>query len=844
MTEDKNIFFNIDSRLLFQLGEKLVTNRAVALAELIKNAYDADATEVDVSLENISKPGGTIIVSDNGTGMTLSTFSKTWMRIATIDKEENPFSSKYERARAGEKGIGRFACRRLSKRLILESVSLNDRGSKERLKADFDWASFYPGSDVNEIPISCSADDVSLDIPTGTKLILDNTIESWNYSDVRQLRNEITDLISPGTYISNKELKDTPEEYDPGFSVNFISPEFPTQEQTLEQSFLDNAWAKLTADIDEKGKATFQINVIKKILNKIDKTYHRDDEYKYLKNIKLEIYIFSYRADLFRNSDWKLGQARKVGEERGGIKIYADNFRVFGYGSKGDDWLRLDYDRARSLVGLDDEVMRYGEDDRPGLRLFRNHHLFGHVEFPRKQNPSLEITVNREKLLDNNASDELRKFVRLGVDFATVIYASEIAKENKIKEEKERAREEAKRKAEEEARKRNEEERRIAEDKARKAEKERLIAEQELRRAEQERNEAEKKLRKYEEERRKAEAERRKAEEEARATKGKSAQDKAAEALKREKLRLEAEKEARREEEKKREEEKEAKKKAEEEWKKYKEEQQAAEKAQQKSREELRRSEEEELKRKEEKIAREFSQLRVLAATGTLILIFAHELRAIIDDMEDMISEYLSIIKKLPDNQQASHRDIVESFSNRTDMVKELGYFLGLTMGSESRLEKKQWVLLPVIKSVFKPFKWYFEEFGIEFNIDEVPDNLRTPKMYRSELVSILHNLVSNATKAVKGGEDRRIAVKAFQDNEKIHLWFLDSGKGLEAENREIVFEPFETFSEPDLKFGAGTGLGLKIVRDIIKSYGGDIKFIDVPHPWQTCVEIVYPMEN
>ena len=115
MASEESAFFNVDSRLLFQLGEKLVTNRAVALGELIKNSYDADATHVTVRMENIKNPGGTIIVEDNGTGMTALTFQRTWMRIATIDKEENPISAKYGRQKAGEKGIGRFACRKLSK---------------------------------------------------------------------------------------------------------------------------------------------------------------------------------------------------------------------------------------------------------------------------------------------------------------------------------------------------------------------------------------------------------------------------------------------------------------------------------------------------------------------------------------------------------------------------------------------------------------------------------------------------------------------------------------------------------------------------------------------------------
>jgi len=236
--------------------------------------------------------------------------------------------------------------------------------------------------------------------------------------------------------------------------------------------------------------------------------------------------------------------------------------------------------------------------------------------------------------------------------------------------------------------------------------------------------------------------------------------------------------------------------------------------------------------------------LRVLASTGTLVLIFAHELQAIIDDMDEMIMNFSSVVKKMPLKEQLDYKDIIESFSNRTEMVKELGGFLGLTVGSESRLEKKEWVLFPIVESVFKPFMWHLKEYGIDFNYKEIPDDLRTPKMYRSELASIIHNLMSNAIKAVKGEHDRRIEVRGFRDNGIVHIWFLDSGKGLDKKVWKEVFEPFETYSEPDLRFGAGTGLGLKIVRDIIRSYDGDVKFIDAPDDWKTCLEITYSVED
>jgi len=842
MSEKGSLFFDIDSRLLFELGENLVTNRAIALSELVKNSYDADATEAIVRMKNTRKPGGTIIVEDNGTGMSLSRFKKTWMRIATIDKEENPFSQIYKRKKAGKKGIGRFACRRLSKRLILKSVS-EKSDKKEELRAVFEWLTFIPGSDVNEIPVEYSSREVDKDTSTGTVLILEDTNEGWTEWNIRELRNELSDLISPATFKSDAKTIKT--EYDPGFRIEFECPEFPTKDKPLDAEFFKNAWTELTGHVNKEGESSYEIEVINKIINKRGRVFKRQEKFKHLKNTDLKVYIFSYRPDLFKKSEWAVGKARKIGGERGGIKVYADKFRVFGYGGKGDDWLRLDYDRARSLIGVDEEVSGFSEDkkQRPGLRLFRNHHLFGHVVFKTDDNPALEITANRERLKDNEAFEELRKFVRLGIDFATVLYANEIDKEKKEEKERKRLEEEARRKAEEEAQIKIEEAKKKAEERAARAEEARNKAEERAVIAEEERKKAEAERKKAEEARRKAEQERRKAEEEARKTKEEREEEKAEQALKKEEERIKAEEEARLKEERKREEEKEAKKRAEEARRR-------AEKTRRKEVEEKEKAEEkllelksDEIRKERQKYEEEYSRLRVLASTGTLVLIFEHELQALIEDMEEMISSFSMLLKQLPDEKQSNYGEILQSFSNRTEMIKELGEFLGITVGRESRLEKKEWVLFPIVESVFRPFRWYFKESGVEHK-NSLPDYLRTPKMYRSELVSILHNLMSNAFKAVKGEKDRRVEVKGFEKDGNVHIQVLDSGKGLDKDLWEQVFEPFESYSEPDLRFGIGTGLGLKIVRDFVRSYGGEVKFVNAPKNWKTCIEVILPLEG
>lgn len=191
MGQQNTAYFSVDSRLLFQLGEKVVTDRAVALAELVKNSYDADATRVIVRMQNIKVKGGTIVVEDNGTGMTLDSFKQAWMRIATIDKEQNPISVKYGRQKAGEKGIGRFACRRLSEILELESIAEVEYGKKEALKATFTWADFEPGTDVDRTPVVFTVEPVSPQRPTGTVLTLKMTTEPWDAQDIRGLSTSL-----------------------------------------------------------------------------------------------------------------------------------------------------------------------------------------------------------------------------------------------------------------------------------------------------------------------------------------------------------------------------------------------------------------------------------------------------------------------------------------------------------------------------------------------------------------------------------------------------------------------------------------------------------------------------
>jgi len=145
-TDENSVRFSIDARHIHRLGFELVGKQETALAELIKNAYDADATEVYVNFEDYSSPGGTLTVKDNGHGMTEHDMRNGWMRLSTDDKERNPISPHFGRSRAGRKGIGRFAVERLGTQLTLETCV---KGDGTGIRVEFDWDNdFQHGLDL------------------------------------------------------------------------------------------------------------------------------------------------------------------------------------------------------------------------------------------------------------------------------------------------------------------------------------------------------------------------------------------------------------------------------------------------------------------------------------------------------------------------------------------------------------------------------------------------------------------------------------------------------------------------------------------------------------------------
>ncbi len=107
MTEQSPFTMTIDMGALEALGIKLYSNAAAVLTELVANAYDADATLVQIEW-NINE--SSVIVSDNGSGMTQQELNDRFL-VTGYQKRliEGSHSTKWNRRFMGRKGIGKLS---------------------------------------------------------------------------------------------------------------------------------------------------------------------------------------------------------------------------------------------------------------------------------------------------------------------------------------------------------------------------------------------------------------------------------------------------------------------------------------------------------------------------------------------------------------------------------------------------------------------------------------------------------------------------------------------------------------------------------------------------------------
>jgi len=416
--------FAVDSQLLGELGEKLVSKNYIALSELLKNSYDADATDVTVKFIESASGGaegntGEIQVVDNGVGMTFEEVRANWMRIATTNKVDRPVSGEFGRPRTGNKGIGRFSCQRMSRRLILTTTARIARGQFETTEVQFDWLSFKPGTDLTEIP-NRSIVGHSTKGTTGTTLRLIDLREHWSERDFTMLQRQVILLTV------QKGARRSGYKEDPGFGVRFDAPEFPAGQGVLLERFMEAGWGLLSGRVDKKGHAHLSLD--SKLVGK--KEFTPDKTFELLSGLEWDIAFIPPVKEYFRNPRTLTSGVAEMLRTYGGVRLYVDGFRIYPYGDPDDDWLGIDRDVARRKGSVESPLLQKIatslklNTSRALLNYPRHRNLIGRVYIGTHPNSPFVVKMDREGLLDNDAYRQLREFLRFSLDWMTLWYAA------------------------------------------------------------------------------------------------------------------------------------------------------------------------------------------------------------------------------------------------------------------------------------------------------------------------------------------------------------------------------------------------------------------------------------
>lgn len=403
------------ARIIALIGDELISDEPVAVVELVKNAYDADATKVRVAFEgaNALDPE-TLIVEDNGHGMSLETVLSGWFEPGTVHKKQGERSPK-GRLFQGAKGIGRFAAARLAESLLMET---KEKGAKTGVSVLLDWGSFADDSYLDEVTIDYQLDPLST-LTQGTKLSLINlhARRHWLEDDFDALHNRLSRLVSPfQTNSGQSEVSDFDIELDiPGY------PQFTGRVEphklTTEPKY------RLAGELSEDGTFNGELKIDGKSVIRL-KNHSVGSKGERVSCGPFAVEVRAWDRDrpgltpyMVRFNESLTG-LRRILDAYSGVSIYRDGFRVHPYGEQGLDWLSLDT-RSRQ---------------NPTMRL-ANNQVIAAIRISRDGNSELSDRTNREGLVHNSAYVALKEwFTRILAILEEERYRVRPREENKPEE--------------------------------------------------------------------------------------------------------------------------------------------------------------------------------------------------------------------------------------------------------------------------------------------------------------------------------------------------------------------------------------------------------------------------
>lgn len=362
--------FRFAPSILVRLGEELVPNLDQAIIELIRNSYDADAEECAVEIKLDPVNGGTIVISDDGFGMTANQILNNWLVLGGSSKESSKLTPNGRRT-VGDKGLGRLAALRAGS--SVEMITRHkDSPMDEAHSITIDWSKYDNAKIVEEVGLPLRK---STRAEPGTTTILKGIRRTLGKGETDRLGRSIILLTSPFHGKSD-------------FKVKLIAPDFPELESRVRNGYLDDAEYVLRANLLADGTGCAEVLDFKgDILYSASSSEWPNKKTNFPTNYNappatFELYSFVFNKNSFAGRGSTIGEIKNWLKVIGGVHFYHRQFRVPPYGDPGHDWLDMNLSRARSpeeRPSTNTSVGRVIVDDPEGI-LKQKTDRFGFIE--------------------------------------------------------------------------------------------------------------------------------------------------------------------------------------------------------------------------------------------------------------------------------------------------------------------------------------------------------------------------------------------------------------------------------------------------------------------------------
>ncbi|WP_278602465.1 ATP-binding protein [Alistipes indistinctus] len=411
--------FKANSHILSLLGDELIGSDNLAIFELVKNAYDADAENVHIIFKNVNTENATITVIDDGKGMPLSVLENSWLEIGTDFKrgKNKKISKKFKRASLGEKGVGRLAVHKLA-----VNISLQTKEENEDVGHSFDinWKELIEGSQYiqdTKVEIHDCPNLSFLEKSHGTSIVLSSLRKKeWTRKDFRNLARTVNTLISPfGKKKDNfNVILDLPSEQEEWvrdiFDINQI-----IDSAIYHYKFFINKNGQYSWSYRFTPPATFKLDNTRQaklhdplLLDNNQTLVLNSDSLIGIGPMSGELHVFNLSTDVLKEYN-QTETIKKYLRENAGIRIYRDGIRVYNYGEPGNDWLGLDIARTNS----------------PSSK-FSNNTILGAISLDLNLSNGLKEKTNREGFDQNDTYERFDN-----ISFSAVEHFARIAQNDR-----------------------------------------------------------------------------------------------------------------------------------------------------------------------------------------------------------------------------------------------------------------------------------------------------------------------------------------------------------------------------------------------------------------------------